>query len=629
MILLAPAASAGISPSGAAVASLPSISGSAAAPQPRNLTFYMHNSTLAKDVNGVTTPYIFDTLQNFGPNNTVTNVGRVKQDWYLFPPLAGPLSVNGTISLHLFLSVQGVTLSATPTLTVSEVDGAGATVWTTSVTSGSQSWWTTPHDLVVNITSLQHTFGAGSTILVVAEIVVGASSSGTIWYNSSWVPTHLVLQSDDFARINDLSFLDSTGTPRVNFDPLAPNKTITIVANVTDPLGGYDIHWVNLTLVQPGGTTVLDAAPMTHVSGTPISYASLYELAWNYSGHPVGRYNATASVVDNSGYYHFQQFYTTAGFLDSMDASFYVGGLPTYVNVKAVDSKSVALAGARIALTSGNVAVDAKVTDSGGLANFTMAIGPYTFQVWWQGIQVASQDANVSANVSAANPLVIVSSVYYPVFQAEDADGKALAGASILFLHPNGTKLGPFKTNATGDVALSQVPLGTYGLVVSWRGVDVFTGTESVSSNGVIAFRVAVYELTVTAKSGSGGVIPGVFVSVVDSTGLVFDASVTGSDGTVVLRLPAGDYTVDARYITDQMGTLYDSGVRSQDVSLTSSSGVTITFADFPIPFTSTFAFLVGLLYAVTVAALLIAFFLLWRRRGRGEKKPVGPEKKE
>jgi len=47
------------------------------APQPRNLTFYMHNSTIAKDVNGVSTPYIFDTCQSFGKNNTVAKLQDV------------------------------------------------------------------------------------------------------------------------------------------------------------------------------------------------------------------------------------------------------------------------------------------------------------------------------------------------------------------------------------------------------------------------------------------------------------------------------------------------------------------------------------------------------------------------
>ena len=294
-----------------------------------------------------------------------------------------------------------------------------------------------------------------------------------------------------------------------------------------------------------------------------------------------------------------------------------------------MEYKCADLLGVPITQVGGGVAVDVETTGSSGIANFTMAKGQYTFQVAWQGIAVGSLVYNASANVSAASPVVITTSVYYPVFQAEDANGQPLADASILFVHPNGAKIGPYKTNATGEVLLSQVPGGTYALEVSWRGVDVFTGTESVSSNAVITFETAVYELTVTAKASNGESLPGTFVSVVDSSGLVFDAGLTGSDGTVTLRLPAGNYTIEAHYITVQLGTLYDSGVRTEPVSLTTSMSATITFSDFPLPFTSTLAFLFGIVYAVTVAALLVVFYLLWRRRGKSPKPSETPERKE
>ncbi len=602
----------------------------AVAPQPRNLTFYMHNSTLAKDVNGISTPYIFDTLQKFGQNNTITNLQQVVEDWYLYPTLAGPLVVNGTVTIDAFVSVQGTAPSLqSQTLTVYQVNSTGALSTVTSVTAGATPWFNTPHDLVVSTPVVHYTFPAGSSIRVLLDIQLG-TRTGTLWYNGSWVPTHLLVQSDSFARIQSLAFLDPAGVPRQNFDPLAANKTIRFQANVTDPLGGYDIHWVNLTLVQPGGAVLLNAVAMAQIAGTPISYASLFAYVWNYSGAATGRYNATATVLDQSGAYYFGEHYTMGPFLDVLGSYFYIGGLPVYVNVKAVDSESAVLAGAQLTLVSGGIAVDVQTSSAAGLANFTMAKGEYTIRVSWQGILVASLAYSATTNVSASNPVVITTHVYYPLFQAEDANGVALEDASILFLHPNGSKLGPYKTNATGQVLLSQVPEGIYGLEVSWRGVDVYTGSQNVSSNSVITFETAVYELTVTAKAGNGQVLPGAFVSVVDSTGLVFDAGITGADGTVTLRLPAGNYTIEARYITEQLGTLYDSGTRTEAVSLTSSTSATITFADFPLPVTSTLAFLFGVAYAVTVAVLLVVMYLLLRRRTSASKPAEPPvEKKE
>jgi len=599
------------------------------APQPRNLTFYMHNSTIAKDVNGVSTPYIFDTCQSFGKNNTVAKLQDVKQDWYLFPSLAGNLTVNGTITLHVFVSVSLVNSQITPTLTISEINGTGSTTWSLQMNYGSISWWADPHDLVLTMSDVHHTFLAGSTILIVLEIVSG-SRIVTIWYNSSWVPTHLIIQSDDFAEVNSIAFLDHIGQPRVNFDPLVPNNTIQIVVNVTDPLGGYDIRWVNLTIDRPGGGYELVSAPMTKIAGNPFSWVSIYQLWWNYSGKPVGRYNVTVSVLDNSGFYYFEEFLSTNGFLSQMDSYFFIGGLPVYVNVKAIDSKDYVLSHATIVLKSGNVAVDSRTTDAYGMANMTMAKGIYTFEVIWQDVLVASQVQNVTDNITASNPLSIGCKVYYPIFQAQDAAGTPLAGASLLFIVPNGQKIGPYKTNDSGIVELMQVPIGIYGLTASWRGVEVFHGNESVTSNDVISFMTAVYELTVTAKAENGELLAGVFISVVDSEGLVYDAGMTNSTGTVVLRLPAGNYTLKAQYITTYMGSYYDSGVRMIPMNLVNSTSMTVTITGFPISFTQTLYFMFALVYVITVAVLLIALCLVWRRKkeGRETSQASRPEQK-
>lgn len=622
--LVAPHASGGGTTASANLAA----SASPQAPTPRDLTFYMHNNTIAKDVSGVSTPYIFDTLQKFGKNNTITNVFEAKQDWYLFPALAGNLIADGSISMHIYASVSGTSPSQNPTLTVSEIAANGTTLWSDSHAFGNLVAWNTPHDLILNLTGVHHTFLAGSTIHVVIDDLVATSRTVTLWYNASWVPSHVVIQSDSFAQVDSLAFLNYQGTPRVNFDPLAANKTITVRVNVTDPLGGYDIAWVNLTLVQPGGTSVLTMAAMTQTAGTPLSYVSTYELEFNYSGHPDGRYNATASVLDNSGMYYFAEFYATGPFLAQLASFFYVGGLPLYINVQAVDSKGDALVGAAITLLSGNVAEVTQSADANGATNLTLAIGVYDLRVVWQGIDVADQALNATANVSAASPVTITCAVYYPVFHAEDAQGVALADATLLFIHPNGQEIGPYRTDASGNLELSQVPVGTYGLTASWRGIAVFQGTEAVSSNAVITFETAVYELTVVAKAGNGQALPGAYVSVIDSSGLVFDSNITGADGSVVLRLPAGNYTIEARYITVDQGSLYDSGPRYQTIDVTGSTSATMTFGDFPLPLTSTLDFLFALVYAITVGALLVVLFLVLRRK-KGGKEPAPPTEPE
>jgi hypothetical protein len=55
-----------------------------------------------------------------------------------------------------------------------------------------------------------------------------------------------------------------------------------------------------------------------------------------------------------------------------------------------------------------------------------------------------------------------------------------------------------------------------------------------------------------------------------------------------------------------------------------------VTFSDFPLPLTSTLDFLFAVVYAITVAALLVALFLVLRRKKGGKEPapPTEPEKK-
>ena len=193
-------AAAGLSPLRASpassVRSTPTFLAAAApqAPTPRYLTFYLHNNTLAKDVNVISTPYVFETLRKFGQNNTVTNVQQVVQDWYLFPSLAGNLAVNGSITMHAFASVLGTSPSLqSQTLTIDEVNAIGVETQVVSANFGAVPWFNTPHDLVLTITGVHHTFSQGSSVRILLSIQLG-TRTGSIWSNGSWVPSDLVIQ---------------------------------------------------------------------------------------------------------------------------------------------------------------------------------------------------------------------------------------------------------------------------------------------------------------------------------------------------------------------------------------------------------------------------------------------------
>jgi hypothetical protein len=597
----------------------------------KDMTFFLHwvnDTEPAKTIHGYSVRNYLDTTLDFNDVNvSVTSATKFTAEWWLTPALAGDFRASA-LTLYMWMNASGGQKSSQITVGIYDVVDASVDpngVLVAENNFGNRQLQTMSTLEVFNFTfDAEYAFNASNSLRVEMSLTPGTDTSVTLFWDTPTVNSRVTLFGPDSVDVAAIGTFDADGLPTTTFDPMANNTTMFVRATVTDPLGGYDLRWVNLTLTSPTGLVLLDNVSMSRVSGTPVSFASTYEIAWNYTGQPTGEYTVLVWALDNNGhnrYFFFQQF-DFGDHPDAATATFFIGGPPVYVNVLAVDSKNAPLAGATIVLVSGGFAVDAETTDGNGLANLTMASGTYEFRVVWQAVQVASLTESVEDNVSASSPLVIATQVYYPTFQAEDDEGVALAGASLLFVHPNGETFGPFKTDGKGQVTLDQAPAGIYGVAASWRGVNVFTGSRDVSGDGVIAFRTAVYQLAVTAKAGDGEVLAGVFVSVEDATGLVFDAGMTDGNGTVVLRLPAGSYTVRARYVTEYLGSLYDSGTRSASLDLSASTEIVVTFSDFPLAVTTTFVFLFGLLYALTLVGLLALFYLLWR----GKKGVPGEE---
>ncbi len=575
---------------------------------------------------GGSTLTYFDTTLDFNDANVSVRVEGPQRvlKWYLSPALAGDFAVEGFTLRMWANSSTSASSNAQVTVGLYEENATGTTLVAES-NFGSQSF-----PLTVTLKEWNHsfpsqTFPAGASIELRLTVNPGALQGVWLHYDTPQVNSRLVLRGPDSADVVAVSTLDDSGNATLNLDPGKANKNVTFRANVTDPLGAFDVRWVNLTLTSPFNTTLLDNVSMTRPGGTPIDFESLYELEWNYSDQPNGPYTVEVWALDNNGHnhYHFFQQFTYGPYPDVGNETFTIGGLPFNVNVRTEDAAGGVLAGARVVLMSAGFPVAQNITDAAGLANLSMSEDTYEFRVFWQDILVGSQVETVDANVSATMPLVLTTQVYSPVLQAQTADGSPLPGATLLLVHPNGAKLDPRRSDADGRVLLTQVPVGNYTLEVAWRGVSVFSGTLTVENDETLPVPTAVYELEVTATSGRGDLLPGVFVQVTDETGLVFDAGVTDANGTLVLLLPQGSYTVQARYVTTRLGTLYDSGIRTTSVVLTDSQSTTLAFEDFPIPLTSTAFFLLGLIYVGTAGALL--FLLLRPRLMRGSDESQEP----
>ena len=135
-----------------------------------------------------------------------------------------------------------------------------------------------------------------------------------------------------------------------------------------------------------------------------------------------------------------------------------------------------------------------------------------------------------------------------------------------------------------------------------------------------------VFRLTVQVEDARGAGLPGAFVSAIDEGALVFDADITDANGRVVLRLPAGEYTLRVAYRTTNLGSMYEDE-REVPVTVDASATVEVAFLGVPLTLTNTLVFQISIVFGLLVAALVTAIYELWRRARRSGKEPPQGEK--
>ncbi len=516
----------------------------------KDITFYLHNSTSARYIFDYSTTYIFNTT--LGTNTTsIWDQQRVRMNWYLHPLVAGDFSVNGVISIVVYINTKGV--SAKPNLYVDIYDvsyKSAGTETSTLIYSGSDSFTVLSgiDSYQIDINDVAHTFNAGHSIRIYYEIQGGASADFGLWYGNNTYDSRITFEAYDHLNIEDIRTKDNKDVEKSNFQLNSADKTIKMQANITDPFGGYDIKLVKLTLKDPGNNIILNNISMTKNSGTPISFVNIYEVQWNYSGAEVGQYEITVWAVDNNGYYFYyhKENYNFGNYFDVNTATFFIGGLPQLgtVTVKDSGTPQQLLVGAVVKVVKGQTTIFTENTDSNGQADLNMYPGTYDIVVEWQDVVVGIEaDYLVSTDFS----LTINCDVFYPEFQVVDNAGAPLEGANVYVGHPNGEFLiSPYITDANGIFSITQAPLGNYNLIVKWRDVEVANVNMQVNKNGhigIIVANVFMLELTLVDSKDIG--IPGAQIIIADSISrLILDSKLSDIDGYMSSQLPIGTFNI-------------------------------------------------------------------------------------
>lgn len=519
----------------------------------KNMTFYFHNETVANYIFDYSTTYIFNTILG-SKMESIGRWGSVVLDFYLSPQLASNITICGDVTVVFYLNMSATSNNFNGNLglwlyDVSYVSPGGVE---TSVEIGNAQkalvLTTNIAAYAVTIPSVNYTVEQNHSLRARVSVSGGASNYYFMWFGTGNWDSMIILPMRESIHVESIGTYDYLGNPTFSFDPMATNTTIVVRTNITDPFGGYDIYWVNLTVMNSSGAVLpeLNNVSMLRISGNNRSFISVYQYEFNYSGLMPGKYTILVWALDLNGYYwytHMQQF-EYGPYPDTNTTYFYIGRFPVYANFKCVDAGNNSLIGAVVEARIGNVTVGMNFTDAHGLANLTLSPGNYTIAVLWQDVRVAGEVVSIQDNISEENAIIIQCAVYRAGFRTIDSDGEILGNALLYITHPNGT-IFELKTDEHGIAAnvsiLQQLPGGNYMVKVQWRGIYVGQAIIALTHNAPPYYTIscAVYTITFIAEDSRGAPLSDCNIVVYDNaTGFIMNYGYTNASGMCVLKLP-------------------------------------------------------------------------------------------
>lgn len=446
------------------------------------MEFYLHYVDSPVDVAGIQTKYVMNTTQWFRfptqqeayANSLYKPTGQPKiaVDFYLYPNLAGPVTLDGT--WQAFLWMNSTAYSPTGfSLQFYEVSVGGATLWNSgslnpTVTSSIGRYIDVPVYSYNLSTPLTHAFNAGTSLQVHVEVNAGSSADTRIWYDSLLYPSKLILPAQDYARpltVKTYAY-DNSETNLFYYNWSDSQRIVIVRATVGDPFGGYDVYRVNMTILDPAQEPVVDNVDMVRKSDGQwrTIFANTYEANWTYpSTVQLGNYTVNVSVIDNNGFNRHQETSTFSPFIEYNDHIFQMG-IIVYFNpaIRVVDDVDSPLPGAQVYVTWPNSTRDAlpRYTDNNGWINLTRVLSAnYEFTILWKDVVVKQETIHVDSD----GPYTIKTEVYRLTITMLGNNGVAVHGAYVIIYTQAGVGYGLDTSDAAGQ-AVFRLPKGIYNI---------------------------------------------------------------------------------------------------------------------------------------------------------------------
>jgi len=480
------------------------------------MEFYLHYLNTPVYIAGTDNKYIMNTTKFFQAYNNSVFKGegqpKLTLDYYLYPGLAGPVTVNGT--WQVFIWANGSALKpATWDIRFYERALGGEIVWDSNTLNPTVTGGPTGNNGYLDVvpyaynlstsTRLDHTFSPGNTIEVEVSINPSGAAACRVWYDSASFPSKLILPAQDYAKPAWVKTyaVDNSETNLFYYNWSAAQRKVIVRVNVTDPFGGYDIYRVNMTILDPTGIRVLDNVDMARVSDGQwrLNYVHLFEANWTYpSTAQLGDYTVKVSVIDNNGYHRSLSTGSFAPFIEYNDHVFSIGEIVYYNPAfRIVDDVDAPLPNAQVFITWPNGSRDTlpRYTVANGFINLTQVLpANYGFTILWKDVVVKQATIYVDSD----GPYTIKTEVYQLTVNVLGNNRAAVHGAYVIIYTQTGVGYGLDTTDATGQ-AVFKLPKGTYNIEAHfsaeyWLKVLTTSATEPAVSVDASTSKTIVLE---------------------------------------------------------------------------------------------------------------------------------------
>ena len=211
--------------------------------------------------------------------------------FYLYPTLAGTLTLNGVPSAVIYFKANASVNDLTYVTTINKIASGGSATLVSTKSSGSQSVGTSYAALTNTHSSVSTTVASGYTLQL--NITIGGSASNltlTIGYDTAATQSKLSL-----VATNPLSITLSSDKSIYEWEEGA-----TLTATVTSVFGGYDIASApTISFTTPTG--------LSYTSSVDSYAEAQYSNTYTYSLSPLngeggaGTWQATSAVSDKTG----------------------------------------------------------------------------------------------------------------------------------------------------------------------------------------------------------------------------------------------------------------------------------------------------------------------------------------